>query len=335
MEQTAYQPRRIETVEDVIAVLDSPAASFTELMDCVSVARVADAWQLRHLAAERAFFETKLEAPAAVASLSGAAEVVIDNYLKVASSLNDLHGQISAAETWLSTNRSKLDAVGASEFADKETQLLAELQVLLSDDAPESKVRLCSRLRKVDRSDLGIEAVRPVANKERDNVAALTTLGAAYCDMGEYSKAERALKAALKLQNDSGQARVALSRVFQESGQPHKALDLAKVAFVADANEFTTHRLLAAAAAVGDVESFDQAVAEVERAVETDAKGSPDYYLLLLAAEALLDQGRSAEAADIVGRMVSNGVSFGGTAAKRFAAIKKPVEAVNKPNLFE
>jgi len=332
---TSYEVRRIETVDDVVAVLDSPKASFTELIDCVDVARKYDQWQLRHRAAERAFVETDVQAPTDIARLTGAAEFVIDNYLKGADSLDELPSQIKGADTWLSRHRSKLDAVGENEFADEQTELLAELLLLLSDNTPESKVRLCSRLRKVDRSDLGIEAVRPVANAERDNVVALTTLGAAYCDMGEYCKAEYALKAARKLKPDNDQTLVALSRVYQESDRPYDALDIAKSALVLNANEFTAHRLLKAAAAVDDAEAFSQAVAEVERAVEADAEGSPDYYMLLLAAEALLDQGRSGEAAVIVGRMVEDGVPFGGAKARRFAAVKKSAEAVNKPNLFD
>ncbi len=195
VERDELAPRRIETVQDVASVLESPAASFTELMECVSVAKAAGEWELRHRAAERAFSETKLEAPAAVTNLSSAAEIVIDNYFKVASSLDDLPRRVKAAEGWLHANRWRLVAVGASDFADEQTQLLAELQVLVSDTEPAARVRLCARLRKVDRSDLGIESVRPVANSERDNVPALTTLGAAYCDMGEFERAERVLRA--------------------------------------------------------------------------------------------------------------------------------------------
>jgi tetratricopeptide (TPR) repeat protein len=335
MERGDLAPRRIETVQDVAAVLDSPAASFTELMECVSVAKAAGEWELRHRAAERAFSETRLEAPAAVTNLSSAAEVVIDNYFKVASSLDDLPRRVKAAEGWLHANRSRLDAVGASDFADEQTQLLAELQVLLSDTEPAARVRLCARLRKVDRSDLGIESVRPVANNERDNIPALTTLGAAYCDMGEFERAERVLRAALKVQPADGRARVALSRVLQESGRQYEAFDIAKVAFVAEANKYTAHRLLAAAAAVGDTEAFDQAVAEVERAADSEVEGPPDVYLLLLAAEALIVQGRVGEVTDIVARIASSGVSLVGATAKRFATVKKSAQAANAPSLFE
>lgn len=327
------EARPIETVRDVVAVLESPAASFTELMECVAVARAAQNWELRHRAAERAFKETKLEAPAALASLSGAAEVVIDNYFKVAVSLEDLPQRVEAADAWLRSNRSKLDAAGATTFAAEQTELLSELHVLLSDNEPEARVRLCARLRKVDRSDLGIEAARPVANSERDNIPALTTLGAAYCDMGEYKKAERALRAALRLRRDDGRARVALSRVLQESGRPYEAFDEAKAAFVADANSFTAHRLLAAAAAVGDDDSFEQAMTAVERAVDEDPSGTPDIYLLLLAAEALVEQSRIADVAEIVDRISSIGISFGGQAARRFSAVKAALRDANQPKL--
>ena len=143
------------------------------------------------------------------------------------------------------------------------------------------------------------------------------------------------MKAALELSPNDGPASVTLSRVFQDSGQPHKAFDLAKVAFVAEVNDFTAHRLAKAAATVGDDESINLAVAEIERAAESGTDGSPDPYILLVAAEVLLHEGRKGEAADIVGRMVANGITFGGGTARRFADLKKSVQAVNRPNLFE
>lgn len=47
--------RPIDTVADVRLVLDSPKASFSELIRCVDVASAANDWELRHQAAERAF----------------------------------------------------------------------------------------------------------------------------------------------------------------------------------------------------------------------------------------------------------------------------------------
>ena len=275
-----------------------------------------------------------IESPTAPNSLSIAAKIVIDNFFKSARSIDDLAGRVAAAEGWLKDHRSKLDAAGATSFADEQCQLLAEVQVLLSDDEPAARVRLCARLRKVDRSDLGIEAVRPIANKNSRNVAALTTLGAAYCDMGEFGKAERALRAALRVGPRGSQTRVALSRVLQESNRGVEALDVAKAAFVDETSIYTAHRLLAAAAAIGDSDAFDEAVAAVEHAAETGVAGQPDAYLLLLAAEALLDQGRASELADLVRRISGCGTALTGTTAKRFAAVKRALQALASPRLF-
>jgi len=326
--------RRIETVSDVRAVLDSPAASFTELMDCVSVAKAASEWELRHRAAERAFADVVLETPSAQASLSTAAKVVIDNFFKSARSIDHLASRVTAADRWLQHHRTKLDACGASWFADEQAQLLAEIQVLLSDVEPAAQVRLCARLRKIDRPDLGIEAVRPIANKDRDNVAALTTLGAAYCDIGEYGNAERALRAALRVDPKGGQTRVALSRVLQETNRQVEALHLAKIAFADESNIYTAHRLLAAAAALGDSDAFDEAVTAVELAAETESAGQPDVYLLLLAAEALIDQGKAVELGDIVRRISESGTALAGDTAKRFAAAKRALQTLTAPRLF-
>jgi len=325
-----YQPRRVETIDDVVAVLASPKASFTELMECVAVSEVARDWKLRHAAAERAFLETKVEGPAAVYSLTTSAELVIGTYLKAAASLDDLRPEVAAANNWLGAHRARLDTAGAADFADDQLKLLAELQVLLSSSEDEARVRLCSRLRKVDRSDLGIDAAQPVANADRENVPALTTLGAAHCDMGEFIKAERVLRAALKLRRDD-RVLVALSRVLQESGRPVEALDMAKIAFALHVSKHTAHRLLKAAVSQ-DPEAFEEALAEVERAAASDPEKSLDIYLLLLAAEALADEGRFDEVARIVGVILRHGSSFRGPEARRLLKLK--ALATQHPTLF-
>lgn len=326
--------RRIENIDDVVRVLDSPMASFTELMDCVSITRATGDWELRHRAAERAFAGVVLGAPTAVNTLSIAAKAVIDNFFKSARSINDLAGRVAAAEGWLRDHRTKLDVGGATSFADEQAKLLAEVQVLLSDNEPAAKVRLCARLRRVDRPDLGIEAVRPTANKGPDNAAALTTLGAAYCDIGQYAKAERVLRSALKVEPRGTQTRVALSRVLQESKREVEALDVARTAFADEANIYTAHRLLGAAAAIGDSDTLEEAVTAVEHAAETEVTGQPDVYLLLLAAEALLDQGRLGELANLVRRISNCGMALTGVSAKRFVAVKRTLHALVSPGLF-
>jgi len=329
------EPRRIESIRDALTVVGSAAASFTELMECVAVAKASSDWQLRHRAAERAFAEMKVGTPNAAKHLSGAAEVVIDTFLKSASSLTELPPEVKAAEAWLDAHRPKLEIAGARDFADEKVKLLAQLLVLLSDSEPEAKVRLCSRLRKVDRSDLAIQAARPVANRYRTNVPALTTLGAAYCDMAQYDKAERVLRAALKVQPADARARIALSRVLQESGREYEAFDEAKLAFAGETSTYTAHRLLAAAAAIGNAESFDLAVAEVEAAAERREEGKPDVYLLLLAGEALVEQGRANEVVDIIDRIAAVGSPLRGQSAKRFAEMKQAARSATRMTLFD
>ncbi len=332
--QDEFSPRRIETVDDVVAVLGSPAASFVELLECVMIAGAVGDWRLRHLAAERAFDEVRVDTANARPNMEAAARIVVDNYLKAADSLEDLSYLVEDAEHWVESNRWKFDSARLSEFAEESIQLLAELQLLLSDPEPEAKVRLCSRLRKVDRADLGIEAVRPVANEQRDNVPALTTLGAAYCDVNELEKAERVLRAALAIRPRDTRARIALSRVFQEAGRLYEALDEAGVAFAEDANAYTSHRLLAAASAVGDADAFDQALEEVERAAEASESGPPDVYLLILAAEALKDQGRTDDLAAVLERIAGSGLALRGAVAKRFSELKQAARLARSPTLF-
>jgi tetratricopeptide (TPR) repeat protein len=335
MDRDAYEPRRIETAEDALNVLRSPAASFTELMECVEVANAAGNWEMRHQAAERAFTETKVTSPSAGVSLSRAAEIVIDNYFKLATSLDDLPARIADAGAWIGMHQPDFDAAGASGFASEKKQLLAEIQVLLSTNEPEARVRLCSRLRRVERPDLGVEAVRPVANSERTNSVALTTLGAAYCDLQDYPRAEKALRAAVKVEGDTGLASVALSRVLQESGRRHEALDLAKRAFGVDPDQFSAHRLLSAAKAAEDQEAFDEAIREVEMAAQANPTATPDVYLLLLAAEAQHDLGLTGDLELLLDRIEASPAMLKGAVAKRFNSLRNSVRSANQPKLFD
>lgn len=335
MDSQDQLPRRIETMTDVAAVLESPAASFLEMMDCVRVSEEAGDWKVRHHCAERAFEMVDPEARNAVESLSSAAKVVIANYFKAASTLEELRPSLSAATNWLGDRRSRLDQAGGGRFVDDQTNLLAELQVLMSTATPEAKVRLCSKLRKLERSDLGIEAVRQVANDQPPNVRALTTLGAAYCDMGEYAKAERALKAALEVEPRSVQPLVALSRAYQNSGQEYRAFDVAKVAFVQQVDEYTAHRLMAAAAAVKDEDAFNQALDEVKmRAQELD-ESDVSVYVLLVAAEVCLDKGDLGEVRKIVETIKTAGEALSGRSVQRFSELKKALHDANTPKLFD
>jgi tetratricopeptide (TPR) repeat protein len=332
MLDTDRRARSIETPDDVLAVLESRAASFVELMDCVAVARRFEDWELRHAAAERAFDEINITDASAHGQLPKAADIVIDGFMRKATTLGSLAPQVDQAKGWLNANQSKLNDGGLSDYYDEQAGFLAALLVLLSDDDPQSLVRLSSRLRSVDRADLAIEAATRAVGASPNSHVALTTLGAAQCDMGVYVDSERSLRRALEISPGDVMATTALSRVLQKIGQLVAALDAAKVAFSRTENESTAHRLISAARALDDQVAIDAAAEAIDAAAMATGE-SPDPFMLILAAEIQLEQGRSARARGLLLRIGSTATR--GEVAKRLVALKRRIDAADQARLFD
>lgn len=311
------EPRPIDTSAHVHSVLDSPQASFLELMDCVEAAHRLGEWELRHRAAERAFAtatEGHREKPEKVEE---AALEVLRSMVRMANGLDELADSVDVAKTWLAgwvTQVPRLEA-----FRAKELQSLDEMLVLLSDDRLPSLVRLSPKLRKLDRADLAVVAARRAVKQEPDNVVALTTLGAGLADIQEHHEARQVLETALRLGPDDSYTVIALSRVVQELGDLHEALALAKRGLELDASEPAAYRLVAAAVAMND----DEAIADAKQRIEehVDAPEHADLWVMALAAEALLDAGRVDDARALFNRLRVN--ASRGEMARQMANLKR------------
>jgi tetratricopeptide (TPR) repeat protein len=293
--QPADEPREIVTAADVEAVLAAPKASFDELVLCVKASRSAQRPDLRHAAAERAF-DTAMSVPFPHAGrLVDAALMVRDAALGTARELDEMPAAISEFQDWLDRRSQLLD----SDELLKMVTVLSQLQVCLSDSEPPTLIRLSSRLRKVDRSDLAVAVAENAVRAEPDNAAALTTYGAALADVGRCEDAIGALRRAVKLEPQSGHARITLSRALHDAGKRIEALDYAWAAFRADpTSEHAVHRLLASASAVGDTDALEEARTAIAEATGTDAK--TDVWLLVISSEALLEVGRIDEATSLL-----------------------------------
>jgi tetratricopeptide (TPR) repeat protein len=314
--------RSICNINDVESVLSSDKASFVELRECVSIARDKGQWSLCRRSAERALEEIGLVTRSNRMSVLDAARTVVKMILKPVESLDSLPVFVREAQDWLQSKSQDFDAKNIGTELEVERILLSEILVLLSDSASESRIRLCSRLRKVDRSDLGIEVARPVIEIEPRNVAALTTLGAAYCDIGDHASAGSMIQTALLFDPGNIRAQVVMSRICQRTEQPEEAFRFAEEAFDTLPNEYTGRRYLEASTKIGDEEAIRAAVSEVERRAWSNGQEKPDVFLLLLAAEALETTNQLSDLQGVLKKIEMSGVSLKGESAIRYQRLK-------------
>lgn len=296
--------RDISTLEDVRGILDSSDASFVELMDCVSIAKAAGDVVLRRRSAERAFRHVGVGSR----GLVEAAEAVVAAFLAGPVTLDGLREPAARASDWLVKNDARFRTAENREWLIKQASLLNEVLLLLGKPDLEDRARLCSRLRKVDRSDLGVEALQEVVSTGEFNTPALVTLGAAYCDLGKFQEAVDILDRVLDVEPTNEYALVALSRALRFSARPARAFDLAMKAFRKRVDEYTVRTMIAAAVAIDNQDLLAQAVAELRVVLANHTEGEQDIYLVLLGADELLEHGQLEPAGRIIEEIARKGV---------------------------
>lgn len=291
--------RSFRTLEDVEAALDGERMSFEECMECVDLCVREEAWELRHRAAQRAvdlaLVHQRIRAP----NLVAAATQVVLAFLQRATGLNEVEERAEEGQRWLTSSSEDLsdrddEDRSVTRFLSETERQLQWLVHLVNDPTVGSLVRLSSLLRKwAERSDLAVEAGESAVAIDPDDLAARTTLGAGFADLGEYSKAREHLSHALRLNPEHRHALTSLSRVAQECGELPQALELAERAFELDQlSLYSAHRLAAAAAATGEDELLQAALEKISAGVESHGGMREDGWLELLAAEVLADVGR-------------------------------------------
>ncbi len=290
MDEQLSRARAIATIEDVEKVLGSEKYSYSELVDCIQVAKQTGAWELRHRVAERAFIlatnanQTK--------SVEDAAIELVRSSVRLARNFDDLRPVLEQARNYIESWAPSV--LSLQRIKSKQISEVNEMLLLMNDDEPSSQVRLSSRLRKFERSDLGVVVANRAVISEPRNVVALTTLAAGLADIGEMEDALKHAYAAIKIDPKSHPALVVASRIKQETGHNQDALHFAKLAFTIFVNNFSAHRLLSAASRGGDSVAFADATRAIEEYVESSPEVDP--WLLTLAAQVLIETSKFAEA---------------------------------------
>ena len=325
--------RPIEDVEQARAVVDGDKASFVELMECAEVGKSAHDWQLRKDAAERAV-NLAVGDTRQIASVHLAAQHLAAATLGEACDLDDLARYVAALRSRL---QRLLDDFPETSRNAKLLQLkttISEITLLLTHPDPAAQLRLCSRLRELDRPDLGAKAAERGLNVEPNNAALLTTLAAAQLDIGASTTGLATIERAVGVEPENVYALNVYSRALQENTRLDESLDVARTAFELDANRFTAQRILGVAAEIKDLEAFDDALKFV-RQHQAELSSESDIYVLILAVEALVEADDLARASELFNELEAhvNNRGLAGSQAKKFSALRKRLKAFRQPTL--
>lgn len=318
--------RRIETINDVELVLESPRASFNELQDCVEIATTEGRWDLTKAAAERSLDES-LQAPGSqTLQMEWALDVIVSTRLKRPSTIEELPSAIEGLMDWLQKLRTRVaSSHPVIEMKIKEDNLAAVL-VLLANPEPVAQIQLCSKLRKLERPDLAEIAASRAIDGGGERGIALTTRGAAKSDQKKYREAITDLEEALRLDGANYHALTSISRAYQELGDLDTALKTVEHALEIDPhNTYAVHRLLSLAVKSNDFDALEEArrkLAAVGFASNPEAHRLIDLYV----AEALFEEERFEESRKMLTLVMQE--PSAGELAKRMLRLKSKLRKV-------
>jgi hypothetical protein len=226
---------------------------FGQLMDGIQAARVEKRWELVHNLGNAALRSVAAR-DARVGQLESAALGVAQGWIGPAADLAGLPVAIYEAAQSLASMPNPEPLV--SDAVARVRGELDELRLLVrTSDSRTSLEKLCSKLRRVGRPDLGIEAATLALVQTPSSVVALTTRGAAYVDCGRLSEGYRDLRDAWDVRRSHYPA-CALSRLFRMKEEHSEALRWASTAVDMRLERSTVCTYAAAAAASGDPDAL-------------------------------------------------------------------------------
>ena len=312
--------RRIETITDVEEVLASPRVSFNELQDCVAIAKAEERWDLAKVAAERSINESVQRPSAQSVQMDWALDVIVASRLQKPSSLEELPEAIEGLIDWMQRLRSRIaNSHPVLEVTIKEKDLAAVL-VLLANPEPQALIQLCSKLRKLDRPDLGVIAATRALDGGGDREGVLTTRGAAKSDLKEYRGAIKDLRAVLDENPDSTYALTSISRAYQELGDLDTASTFVEQALVINPSDmFAVRRLISIAVRSNDFGAIEIARQKLD-GIGFDVNPEAHRMIDLYVAEALFEEGRFDESKRMLD--IANKGASAGELAKRISSLK-------------
>ena len=302
MSQNESEPRPISTPVDIELILNSKKQSWLELKKCIAVAKKEGWHELQHRCAEMALAvaSSALYPQVKIPRMEEAVEAVVASFFQRPSALVDLGECAREATIWLEETAKTMSTTFPDlEFTLREIkELLDDILLLVNDGNADSMPRLSSRLRKIERPDLAIEACGVALNIDSKNQAALTSLGAACADLGLFAEAEESLRQALRLDPTDCYCMTALSRALQEQDKIQGALNLAMKAFKIRPDRYTAHRILSLAVERNDSDLFEEAMEIIRNSFDTSNDKS-DRYLEVLAAETLFQAGQAIKSEEL------------------------------------
>ncbi len=300
------EARRVETVSDAEAIVSSERAGFAELMDTVRIARQNQRWDLVDQAGERAMQEVLRSSTVSIPKVVEAARAIVLARLGRATNLGELPAAIVDAQARLSEIEAKVGPEEGGQSLGDTRYWLEELRLLHSDPTAPSYTQLCSKLRKIDRSDLGAEAAAHALELDPDSVPARTTLSAALIDIGQVHRALAHLRKAWA-QEQTAYVANPYSRALLAEGQPEQAVTMAENAFELDAGEYSARTLLAAAVRAEDRDAIERAKEFIlEHSRGTTDEDEESAWVGMLAAQALIDAGLLDEAETAVATLLDD-----------------------------
>jgi len=303
--------RPVETLDHVRSILDSGVAYFPELLDCVAVARAANDWDLVERAGTALLRCSTGRPKRALPSLADAARAIVTAYLARAADLDEAAERAAAAAGVLAAISDDTDVTGPAAKAVRDRyRWLEELRLLYSDFTEPSLIALCSKLREIDRPDLGVEAATKAlelaerfAPAPSTRAAALTTRAAAHLDLGDPPRALADIRKATKAKPRDPYVLTTHARVLTACGHPHEAVEVAKDSFALAPSLRAANVLLAAAAAAADDETLGEAKAYLASHPAPEGEISASVWIEVLAAEALIVAGDLDRAAGAIAQL--------------------------------
>jgi len=285
----SFKSRRIDTVSDVLTVLDG-RYSFSEALDCVAVSEAAENWQLVERAALAALDAVDAGAKSPE-TLSEAAWQFVRQKLRTT-------GGLTSLERALPVVSEELDRLASKSGRNQRLALSSvrsgvnDLALLLADASPTSYVKLCSLLRKrIRRPELGIIAATRALNPDAANAAALNTRGAARLDLEQLTKAADDLERAWAIEKSHYVANTHV-RLFMLRSEHTEAVRWSVVAVdAAPPGDTVALKVMAAAALAADDQAQLQEAIATLRAHEKHDSEQPDRWVLLLAARQFMRDG--------------------------------------------
>jgi len=309
--------RRIVTVADVTAALNSPKVSFTEALECIAVASSARDTALLRRSVTRAVADAVGRPRSSVPRSYDAAQRIARALLSVATSYEGLDGNdvgvgARALRFGIEASADKMLA----ERLREEAEQFDTLVLCLSDHTTSSLVTAAKTLRELGRPDLGIGACTAAIDGQEPSSVPYRVRAACYLDLTD-DQADQAIspdarhgledaERAVSLDRSAASLRV-LARAQYATKRFDDALSSASAAMDLDPSHASATILLKTALIQRDAGAANEAMRLLERPDANPIKLNQQRWLAHLAAEVHLESGDPVTALKMCEALLADG----------------------------